>query len=192
MNSITRAAGLMALIMLTGGGCDEGGATSSAAKSTGSGDYGAPPPPAPAPAATSSSAPGGSAVDNATAKAAVPPSNSASASAQPAADPNVDRKKAEVGVGRKGQGYGGGIITEPVRQRFRIEEHIVFNIQIPHELQLYKAAHDNKGPRSSQEFFKEIIDAARLKLPDLNPGERYVYDPKTEELMVEFPDPNAK
>ena len=42
-----------------------------------------------------------------------------------------ERQKAEAGVGKKGQGYGGGIITEPVHQYFIGKDRITFEIQIP-------------------------------------------------------------
>lgn len=101
--------------------------------------------------------------------------------------PVTERIVAETGVGAKGRDYGGGVITEPVRQYFRVPQMAVFDIQIPHAMNLYKALHDNKGPASHDEFMKEIIEANQLKLPNLPPGEKYVYDASTEQLMVERP-----
>jgi hypothetical protein len=34
---------------------------------------------------------------------------------------------------------------------------------------------------------QEIIAANQIKLPQLPPGEKYVFDPQTQELMVERP-----
>ncbi len=99
--------------------------------------------------------------------------------------PVTERIVAETGVGAKGRDYGGGVITEPVRQYFRVPQMAVFDIQIPHAMNLFKALHDNKAPASHDEFMKEIIDANQLQLPKLPPGEKYVYDPNTEQLMVE-------
>ena len=36
---------------------------------------------------------------------------------------------------------------------------------------------------------EKIIKANQIKLPDLPEGDRYQYDPKTEQLMVESPKP---
>jgi len=99
---------------------------------------------------------------------------------------HVERKKAEVGVGRKGQGYGGGIVTTPVAVYFRTEERITFNIQIPQALKLYKAM-NGQAPKTHDEFMEKIIKANRIDLPNLPDGYRYVWDPQKEQLMVEHP-----
>jgi hypothetical protein len=36
---------------------------------------------------------------------------------------------------------------------------------------------------------KEIVEANQIRLPQLQDGMRYVYDPKTETLLVERPRP---
>src|SRR5262245_53949043 len=41
-------------------------------------------------------------------------------------DPTLD--KAQAGVGKQGQGYGGGLITEPVHQYFNARDRITFEI----------------------------------------------------------------
>ena len=103
---------------------------------------------------------------------------------QPAA-PDA-RKKAEVGTGRKGQGYGGDPVTEPIRARFRIADRIVFD-NIKHDMDIFKAA-NGRAPKSHEEFMKEIIQAGQRELPPLYAGEKYLYDPKDEELYI-VPDP---
>lgn len=117
------------------------------------------------------------------------PANTTVTPVQPAAppQPTTEQVPAQVGVGKKGHGYGGGIITEPVHQYFAAKERIAFEIQLPEALKLYKALHDDKGPKTHEEFMKEIVDAGQIKLPELPEGHRYVYDPKTEQLMVERP-----
>ncbi|MGQ9576696.1 MAG: hypothetical protein ACUVUC_15420 [Thermoguttaceae bacterium] len=100
--------------------------------------------------------------------------------------PPPSYQKADVGVGVKGRGYGGGLITEPVSQYFRLRESIAFRIQIPHAMQLYKAT-NGSAPRTHEEFMEKIIKENGIRLPDLEPDERYVYDPQREELMVEHP-----
>ena len=94
------------------------------------------------------------------------------------------REEAKVGVGEKGRSYGGGIITEPASQYWKAKERIAFNIQIPKALQLFKAT-NGSAPKSHDEFMEKIIKAGRIELPKLPPGRRYIYDPKTEKLMVE-------
>lgn len=94
------------------------------------------------------------------------------------------RKVAEVGVGRKSQQIeGGGYLPTVIRARFRAEERInLANAQ--YALKLYKAQH-GRGPKTHEEYMEEIIRANRINLPELPPGQRYIYDPETEELMVE-------
>jgi hypothetical protein len=101
----------------------------------------------------------------------------------------TERVVADTGVGEKGRAYGGGIVTEPVRQYFRAPQMVVFDIEIPKAMSLFKAGNDNKGPMSHDEFMKRIIEESQIKLPKLPPGEKYVYDPETEQLMVERPAP---
>ena len=118
-------------------------------------------------------------------KAAKKPAPAPVAAKKPAAAP-ATRKKAEVGVGKKGHYGGMGIVKTPVSVYFRAAERIIFNIQIPKEMQLYKAI-NGKAPQSHEEFMEKIIKPARIDLPTLPAGERYIYDPKKEELFIEQP-----
>jgi hypothetical protein len=95
-------------------------------------------------------------------------------------------KKAEVGVGEKGRGYGAGPIATPVATYFITRERIAFDIQVPHAMQLFKAM-EGRMPKSHEEFMEKIIKANQIQLPKLPEGHRYVYDPKQEQLMVEQP-----
>ena len=96
--------------------------------------------------------------------------------------------RAEPGVGAQGKGYGNGdagLITTPISTYFSIRERLAF-------MQLDKAMNDFKTlkghpPQSQKEFDKEIIQQNALKLPELPPGSKYVYDPKQGELMVVHP-----
>lgn len=54
-------------------------------------------------------------------------------------------------MGKKGRGYGGGIITEPVRQYFIGQDRITFEIQIPEGMKLFQAEH-NRYPKDMAEF----------------------------------------
>ena len=114
----------------------------------------------------------------------------ASATPQNGGDPTpgADREKAVRGSGVKGRRYGGGVVTEPVRQYFRLQQASVFEIQIPHDLGLFKAEH-NRFPKDWAEFKREILEPASIQLPELPEGERYVFDAKEGELMVERPAP---
>ena len=99
--------------------------------------------------------------------------------------PAAPMKKAEVGVGKKGHYGGQGIIKTPVSVYFRAAERIIFNVEIPNNMKLYKAMNNNKGPATHEEFMEKIIKAGQIDLPDLPAGERYIYDPKKEELFIE-------
>lgn len=106
---------------------------------------------------------------------------------QPAASgEKANMEKAQVGVGKKGRGYGGGIYTEPLRQYFLAGQRITL-LQIDQGMKLYKAQHGNKPPKTQEEFMKEIVQARNLKLPELPPGDEYWYDAEKGELMVKHP-----
>jgi hypothetical protein len=102
----------------------------------------------------------------------------------------LEQVKAGVGVGLKGRSLDGesGIIVTPVKAFFAAKEKISFEIEVPHALQLYKAlSADGRGPQTHDEFMTNVIEANQIKLPLLPPEHRYVYNPETEELMVERP-----
>lgn len=118
-----------------------------------------------------------------------PPGGAAPAAraTEPAAE-TKELRPATAGAGRQGQGYGGGVITEPIRQRFLIEQKLVFDVQIQQAMNLYKAqSPQGRGPATHEEFMQKIIKANQIKLPELPVGERYLYDPAAEQLMVERP-----
>jgi hypothetical protein len=112
------------------------------------------------------------------------PSNSEPESVKPA--PGMTLDKADVGSGDKGRGYGQGNIATPVATYFAARERIAFNITIPDYVRAYKFEHDLKGPKTSKEFL-DYLKKERVELPTLPRGHTYVYDPKTEELLVERP-----
>ena len=118
-----------------------------------------------------------------------PASASASPSqSQPSAKPAVSQQKADVGVGKQGRGYDQSPIvapvTVPIATYFAGKEMIAFRIQIPDAMRLYKAT-NGSAPKTHEEFMQQIIQANNIRLPELPPGDRYVYDPAREELMVE-------
>jgi hypothetical protein len=174
----------------------------------------APPPPAPAPPAAGGAtddtaapaaapaskpahaAPGAPAAPGAAAPSAAAPDASAKPEPAPAAPAApggapagaTNDEKAAVGVGAKGRDYGGpGFVTTPIETLFRVEDRIAFEVQIPKAMSLYKAGHNNKGPKDQEEFMKVIIKENAVQLPELPPGDVYWYDTQTEELMVRHP-----
>jgi len=94
------------------------------------------------------------------------------------------REKATAGITGKGQNIREGIISTPVRAYFTTQERIVFDIQVPQAMNLFRAT-NGRDPSSHEEFMTQIIEFNKIPLPELRPGHKYVYDPKTAELMVE-------
>jgi hypothetical protein len=113
-----------------------------------------------------------------------PQTNQPAAQAQPAQGPSGQEEMMTLGAntGVQGQGYGGGLITEPVHEFFSMRNLITWD-QIKHDMDIWQAIH-NRYPKDAKEFQKEILDEAQIELPELPRGNRYVYDPKTGELMV--------
>ena len=115
------------------------------------------------------------------------------AAVQPARPPRPARKgRREKGKkrqeGKAGRDYGGpGFVTTPIETLFRIEDRIVFEAQIPNNMKIYKAEHNNKGPKTQEEFMQVIIKDGGITLPELYQGDVYWYNPKTEELLVRHP-----
>jgi hypothetical protein len=55
-------------------------------------------------------------------------------------------------------------------------------------MDLFKAT-EGRAPKDHAEFMQRIVKENNIKLPELPEGDRYMYDPKTEQLMVESPKP---
>jgi hypothetical protein len=148
-----------------------------------------PPPAAPEPAAVAPVPPetkfgvfaGG--IDDLAARPGAPSPPAASSTP---AEPGTERVKAEKGVGIKGRSLDPyqGIVVTPAKAFFSAKERIAFEVQVPNALNLYKAT-EGQGPKSHEEFMEKIIQFNRIKLPQLPPDARYVYDVETEQLMVE-------
>jgi hypothetical protein len=85
-------------------------------------------------------------------------------------------------IGRKGQGYGGGIITEPLSQYFQIQTRIEF-LNMKNTLKTgYRPYHNDKNPPTVEEFDREVLKPSGVMLPELSPGQFYVYDPSAKDL----------
>ena len=101
---------------------------------------------------------------------------------------NAGSKKAEVGVGKSYSRLAKSMICTDFAAIYCVREKLVFEVEIPHAMQLFKATED-RNPKSQEEFMEKIIKANNIHLPQLPDGDRYMYDPKTEQLMVESPAP---
>jgi hypothetical protein len=107
---------------------------------------------------------------------------------QPTPQPETERIKAQTGVGIKGRSLDQyeGIVVTPAKTLFTAKERIAFEIAVPHALSLFNAS-EGRNPESHEEFMENVITFNQIKLPELPPGHKYVYDPQTNELMVERP-----
>lgn len=113
--------------------------------------------------------------------------------ARPASAENPPIKelvKAETGVGKQGQGleqpHINPVIAQPAKSLFAARQRVVFDIQIPQALSLYRAT-NGYLPKSHDEFMRKIISENSIQLPELPAGQRYLWDAEAGELMVERP-----
>jgi len=95
--------------------------------------------------------------------------------------------EAKAGAGKKGRGYGGDIYTEPLKARWTTEQKLIFDVQIPKAMSLFRATKD-RYPESHAEFMKEIIEEGGIQLPELPAGEEYIYLPEKGKLMIRQPE----
>lgn len=101
-------------------------------------------------------------------------------------------QKAGVGVGVRGDSLRneegvGKMIAAPAVALFNTRERAVFDIQIPHALNLFKAL-EGRVPKTHEEFMQKIVQANGIQLPELKPGMKYRYRPEqgeAGELWVE-------
>ncbi len=101
----------------------------------------------------------------------------------PSSSGTAIRDKAAVGMGKKGH-YGNGYLGTVLSTQWRVQEKVIFEIQIPDAMNKFRAIHD-RYPKDHEEFKREILDPANIKLPELPEGQSYVYDPDKGELQVE-------
>ncbi|MBX3422515.1 MAG: hypothetical protein KF752_13255 [Pirellulaceae bacterium] len=115
------------------------------------------------------------------------PEQPAAENAAPAPPP-MAAQPAEVGVGKQGASMENDtaadrLITGPAIQLFQARQRAVFDVQIPHALNLYKAL-NGAAPKSHDEFVREILQANSISLPELKEGMVYRYNPEKQELWV--------
>ena len=99
--------------------------------------------------------------------------------------------KAQVGVGIKGRSLDGetGIgkmISAPAATLFNVKEKVVFEIQLPQALNLFRAS-EGRLPKSHDEYMEKIVKANQIKLPELPPGMVYRFNTELGELWVDPP-----
>jgi hypothetical protein len=129
-----------------------------------------PPPPPPPEASTSPTA---------------APAAQAPPASQPADKPaNAGSHVAKVGSGKKLSRLSHSLIAAEFATLYAVRERMVFEAQIPKAMQIFKAT-EGRAPKSHEEFMEKIIKDGQINLPELSDGERYRYDPKTEELWVD-------
>jgi len=92
-----------------------------------------------------------------------------------------DTVAAKRGVGKKGQGYGGGIITQPISTYFITRDRMAFEVKIPHSMKHYHAQH-GRYPKDMEEFEAQILKPAAITLPPLPDGHWYLFDPEQIDL----------
>jgi hypothetical protein len=185
---------LALLLSITLAGCEPPKPTASAGPPAPPGSAPAPPPTAdaaapvstgqaPLPIETKFGAFAGT-VDDLAARPNSPPPPQAAA--QPA-DPNMERVKAQQGVGIRGRSldpYAGAVVT-PVKAFFAAKERIAFEQAFYGQYRLYRATED--PPKDFADLKAKVLDPYLIKLPLLPQGHKYVWDVATEELQVERP-----
>lgn len=93
-----------------------------------------------------------------------------------AANSDTEAVAAEVGFGEKGHYDSQDYISVAVSSQFRVQERLTL-LRITSNMQQYKAVHGSY-PKTEEVFFKEVIDAGGITLPDLPAGQKFGYDPE--------------
>ncbi len=120
------------------------------------------------------------------ATATTPEVASSEATATNQATADTVREEAAAGAGEKGRTLKYELGTTAAKTYFAARERVVFEIQIPSAMQLYKAT-NGAAPKDQEAFMRDIVTANAIVLPELPAGHKYVYDAKLEELQVEHP-----
>ena len=104
--------------------------------------------------------------------------------------PAMESQVAKTGVGIKGDSLEGtsssnpaSMVSAPALAYFKLKERVVFEIQLPKQMDLFKAYH-GRPPRNHEEYMKEFV-TNQIKLPTLPTGMVYRYHADTAELWVE-------
>jgi hypothetical protein len=115
----------------------------------------------------------------------------AAAAVVPPQEPQMQDQIAKTGVGVKGNSLDGiqgndarMLMAGPVKAYFNTREKIIFDIALPKSAQLFNALND-RNPKTHEEYMREVVDSAQIKLPELPAGMVYRYRPDVNELWVE-------
>ena len=115
----------------------------------------------------------------------------AAAAVVPPQEPQMPDQIAKTGVGVKGNSLDGIqgndarlLMAGPVKAYFNAREKIIFDIALPKSAQLFNALND-RNPKTHEEYMKEVVESAQIKLPELPAGMVYRYRPDVNELWVE-------
>ncbi|MDO5580646.1 MAG: hypothetical protein Q4G69_05895 [Planctomycetia bacterium] len=97
-------------------------------------------------------------------------------------------KAADVGATGKGKFADSAekpmsVVTVPLATYFKAQEMVVFRMQIPEAMKLYKAE-NGENPKTQDEFMQKIIKANQIVLPTLPAGDSYFYDPSDAILKI--------
>lgn len=102
----------------------------------------------------------------------------------------MESQVAKAGVGIKGDSLEGtsssnpvSLIAAPAHAFFKVKERVVFEMQLPKQMDLFKAYH-GRAPKNHEEYMKEVV-TDQIKLPKLPAGMVYRYHADTAELWVE-------
>jgi len=113
-----------------------------------------------------------------------------SAAAKPASPPPVGpgevRIRAEAGVGKRGRYDGEGLLVTPVKVYWQTRQWLELEAKLRKTLDIY-ANMPGKGLPKTAEAFMEMCEENNISLPELRPGETYVWDPAEGELYLVRP-----
>ena len=115
----------------------------------------------------------------------------AAAAIVPHQEPPMPDQIAKTGVGVKGNSLDGiqgddprMLMAGPVKAYFNTREKIIWDIALPKSAQLFNAL-NGRDPKTHEEYMKEVVESAQIKLPELPAGMVYRYRPEINELWVE-------
>lgn len=88
-----------------------------------------------------------------------------------------ERTVAEVGVGAKGRYDSNDYVSTVVSSYFGIQERLAFDLA-KRGLNDFKTLHGDY-PKTHEQYWKEVIEANSIALPELPDGKEYRYDPES-------------
>jgi hypothetical protein len=88
-----------------------------------------------------------------------------------------ERTVAEVGVGAKGRYDSNDYVSTVVSSYFGIQERLAFDLA-KRGLNDFKTLHGDY-PKTHEQYWKEVIEANSIALPELPDGDEYRYDPES-------------